>query len=304
MKSTITLIWIAFLVPFIADSQRHVSPGTMVRLQYGVKPFEMAGKIKSIHTTYRRRQKDSFDSPLLVYEKFQYNYDKLGLQTEYKIWDSKDKLLHHAYFNYNEANTQLTSINQIISRVQKSPQTFTQYTQVWESDSVCWHMDTTTNYIAKKYEYSAEGVIRRLTHYGKDTSIIKLIQEYDSRGNRISKEELVDDQLYKENWSYNYDKNGNILSKKGHYELYYTYDEMNRKISTKSISPYGEELTTFEYNSHGDIIFQKMTSYNPDRNYTSRRTYKYDSRDNWISKVVYMGDVDSEHKTRSIEYFD
>lgn len=304
MKSIIIFIWFVFLIPFLADSQRHVSPGTMVRFQYGVKPFEMAGKIKSIHTTYKRRMKESFDSPLLVSEKFQYKYDTLGLQTEYKIWDSKDNLLHHAYFDYNEASTQLTAINQVQSRVQKSPQTFTQYTQVWESDSVCWHMDTTKNYIAKKFEYSSEGIIQRLTHYGEDTSIVKLIQKYDSHGNRISKEEVLDGKLYKENWSFTYDENGNMLSQKGVYESYYTYDELNRKISYKLISPYGEELTTYEYNSHGDIIHQTRISYNANRNYTSKRIYKYDSKGNWITKIVYMDDVDTQHWTRIIEYFD
>ena len=165
-------------------------------------------------------------------------------------------------------------------------------------------MDTTANFIAKKFEYSSEGIIQRLTHYGKDTSIVKLIQKYDSHGNRISKEEVVDGKLYKENWSFTYDEKGNMLSQKGHYESYYTYDELNRKISYKSISPYGEELTTYEYNSHGDIILQTMSSYNPDRNYTSKRVYKYDSKGNWITEIIYMNDLVTEHRTRIIEYFD
>jgi hypothetical protein len=173
----------------------------------------------------------------------------------------------------------------------------------------------------ERYYYNAENLlIKKESPYIGNNKWLQ-IEKYIYSSNKIekSKETYItnfkDTVLYNEIIKYQLDSVGNIISEKSYddsliSENYYKYNTMGLKIEEKCRNAYRSKIFNYferhkEYDKYGNIIKEKGFYDIPDKKVDEIIVYcyKFDKKNNWISKLKYLNEIPVLSFERNIEYY-
>ncbi len=166
-------------------------------------------------------------------------------------------------------------------------------------------LDSTT------YIYDSEGNVIEYYHYDSDGRLkSKTINTYDEKGNVIESKIYDSNNLLFRINKYKYKKRNlieDVSLDRNSFVMYfsqYTYDN-NSNLVNQIINNADSSLNTegvYCYNEHSDIVKSTIKVPNePTVTYTY--SYKYDDRQNWIQKIMYLDTLALFLTIREFEYF-
>ena len=229
------------------------------------------------HNSYKY---DSKGNKIEEIEKSEYDSDKenssLGDKKTYK-YDSKGHIIEYKEYYFSEtATSKLTYAYD--SKGNKIQETY--YDKDGEIETkYLYTFDTNGNKIEKHYDYDGDlttskydtnGNIAEKAYYSFDEEnkeqifLYRTIYTFDSRGNKLEEADY-EDGVKTITYTCTYDSKGNKLEEAD-------YEDGNKTmIYTCAYDSKGNKLEEVEYNDDGEIY--------------EKKSFKYDSKGNWTSKM-------------------
>lgn len=252
----------------------------------------LKGKVKTVEVlNYKSSKKGNEKDTGSLYFHHTSKYNIEGERTEVNWISIKDSLAQKDYFKYDKKGNMIKQSRYFLGG---------KYNR---NDSIHW---------VYSYKYDDKGNLTEKNTYKTDDSILtnKVTYKYDSRG--IKTEEIWYDfyDSLKLQFTFKFDKNGNTIEQVRYdlgkpTKMTAKYDKNGIQIEANTFKADGSlrYKYTYEYDEYGNLT--EDLEHSPDGSLSQKYTYKYkyDKTGNWIEKISFINDIQTEFAVRKIEYY-
>jgi len=316
IKITVQILCIAFTYNSIFATEAKTEFSTKTGIKGGPQ------KVEEIHykSIKKRKKPQKADIDYAFYSEI----NPEGYCTISKRYLSDDMLLEKTIFSYNEDNN-LVNVNSYNSDDSLKWQRVYVYNEQGKitrredicKDGACYEKEI-YKYIDNLiyvYFYDINGIMKyyitnendSLKHeqiqYSSDgKAISKRQNEFNGNGKMISSRRWhVPENNLQEETIYRYDNNGNLLEVQyDNNKSTYRYDSKGYLLEYAYKNFEGDYKYKYTYN---DIGLLKEEFLYKDEILYHKTTYKYDSKENWIEKIIYENDNFKKVIQRRIQYY-